>query len=108
MRGNDQTPKLGRLRFIRQAAIGEALIPWESRVDNALNLILALQSWKTPQKNWLQAIAKQMKATTIVDHQALDEGVLRTELGGRKRADKLFDEGIDEILARFNHALWEA
>jgi type I restriction enzyme R subunit len=94
--------------FIRQAAIGEALIPWESRVDNALNLILALQSWKAPQKNWLQAIAKQMKATTIVDYQALDEGVLRTELGGRKRADKLFDEGIDEILARFNHALWDA
>jgi type I restriction enzyme R subunit len=94
--------------FIRQAAIGEALVPWEVRVDNALALILALQSWNTPQKNWLQAIAKQMKAATIVDRQALDEGVLRDQLGGIKRADKLFEGGIDEVLERFNRALWQA
>ncbi len=94
--------------FIRQAAIGEALIPWETRVDNALKLILALQSWKAPQKSWLQAIAKQMKAATIVDREALDDGVLRSELGGRQRADKLFEGGIDELLERFNRALWQA
>lgn len=94
--------------FIRQAAIGEALLPWETRVDRALALILALQSWNTPQKNWLQAIAKQMKAATIVDRQALDEGVLRSELGGLKRADKLFEGRIEDVLEQFNRALWQA
>ncbi|MBL4911351.1 MAG: type I restriction-modification system endonuclease [Alteromonadaceae bacterium] len=92
--------------FIRQAAIGEALIPFETRVDNALAKILTSQQWKTPQKQWLQAIAKQMKATTIVDDVALDNGIFKQQLGGIKRANKLFAQPITQVLADFNYALW--
>jgi len=92
--------------FIRQAAIGEALIPFENRVDNALDKILARQQWKVPQKQWLQAIAKQMKATTIVDNIALDSGVFKQQLGGIKRANKLFEQPITQLLADFNRELW--
>jgi type I restriction enzyme R subunit len=94
--------------FIRQAAIGEALIPFETRVDKALEKLLASQEWKTPQKQWLQAIAKQMKATTIVDNVALDSGMFKQQLGGIKRANKLFDQPITNVLAEFNQALWTA
>jgi type I restriction enzyme R subunit len=94
--------------FIRQAAIGEALVPFEIRVDNALEKLLASQEWKTPQKKWLQAIAKQMKATTIVDETALDSGVFKQQLGGIKRANKLFEQPITDVLAEFNQALWTA
>ncbi len=93
--------------FIRQAAVGEALIPFEQRVDNALVKILASQTWKNPQKQWLEAIAKQMKATTIVDNKALDEGVFKNQLGGIKRANKLFEPSITEVLEQFNKALWQ-
>ncbi|MDO6505552.1 type I restriction-modification system endonuclease [Colwellia sp. 4_MG-2023] len=92
--------------FIRQAAIGEALIPFETRVDNALEKILLRQQWKTPQKQWLQAIAKQMKATTIVDDVALDSGIFKQQLGGIKRANKLFEKPITEVLLDFNRELW--
>ena len=92
--------------FIRQAAIGEALIPFETRVDNALEKILVTQQWKTPQKQWLQAIAKQMKATTIVDDIALDSGIFKQQLGGIKRANKLFEKPITEVLLDFNRELW--
>jgi len=92
--------------FIRQAAMGEALLPFEQRVDNALAKILNAQQWKTPQKQWLEAIAKQMKATTIVDNKALDEGVFKSQLGGLKRANKLFDPPITNVLEQFNKALW--
>lgn len=91
--------------FIRQAAIGEALIPWEDRVDNALENILASQAWPTPQKQWLELIAKQMKATTIVDEPALDQGIFKTK-GGTKRANKLFDQPILKVLEDFKRALW--
>ena len=94
--------------FIRQAAIGEALIPFETRVDNALEKLLASQTWKTPQKQWLQAIAKQMKATTIVDDTALDNGIFKQQLGGIKRANKLFEQPITEVLSNFNRELWAA
>lgn len=92
--------------FIRQATLGESLVPFEQRVDSALDKILASQAWKTPQKQWLEAIAKQMKATTIVDNQALNEGVFKNQLGGIKRANKLFETPITEVLEQFNKALW--
>jgi type I restriction enzyme R subunit len=92
--------------FIRQAALGEALIPWEQRVDNALEKILNSQPWKTPQRDWLQLIAQQMKATTIVDEAALNQGIFKHQ-GGIKRADKLFEQPVAEVLERFNQALWQ-
>ena len=36
---------------------------------------------KIHKKQWLEAIAKQMKATTIVDNKALDEGAFMNQLG---------------------------
>lgn len=93
--------------FIRQSAMGEALAPFEQRVDNALAKILTSQTWKNPQKKWLEAIAKQMKATTIVDNKALDEGVFKNQLGGIKRANKLFEPSITVVLEEFNKALWK-
>jgi type I restriction enzyme R subunit len=92
--------------FIRQAAIGEALIPWEQRVDNALQAILNSQPWKTPQKQWLELIAKQMTATTIVDETALNQGIFKYQ-GGIQRANKLFERPVTEVLEHFNKALWQ-
>lgn len=92
--------------FIRQAALGEALTPFEQRVDNALAKILASQEWKTPQKEWLKLIAKQMKATTIVDEATLDQGIFKAQ-GGIKRANKLFEQSITGVLVTFNQALWQ-
>jgi len=92
--------------FIRQAAMGEALMPFEQRVDNALEKIIASQQWKTPQIQWLEAIASQMKATTIVDNKALNEGIFKNQLGGLKRANKLFNPPITDVLEQFNKALW--
>ncbi|MEF3074898.1 type I restriction-modification system endonuclease [Methylobacter sp. Wu1] len=92
--------------FIRQAALGEALIPWEQRVDKALEKILNSQPWKTPQREWLQLIAQQMKAATIVDEAALNQGIFKHQ-GGIKRADKLFEQPVTDVLERFNRALWQ-
>jgi type I restriction enzyme R subunit len=91
--------------FIRQAALGEALIPWEQRVDIAHEKILNSQPWKTPQRDWLQLIAAQMKATTIVDEAALNQGIFQHQ-GGVKRANKLFEKPVSEVLEQFNKALW--
>ena len=92
--------------FIRQAAIGEALVPYDQRVDNALAKILASQPWKTPQRDWLETIASQMKANIIVDESNLNEGIFKQRLGGIKRASKLFEQPIADILGEFNKAIW--
>lgn len=92
--------------FIRQAALGEALIPYAQRVDKALVKILASQAWKTPQREWLNTIANQIKANIIVDESNLDEGIFKEHLGGVQRANKLFEQPITAILAQFNRELW--
>ncbi|MBG0758397.1 type I restriction-modification system endonuclease [Vibrio cidicii] len=92
--------------FIRQAAIGEALIPYEQRVDKALEKILASRAWKTPQREWLETIAAQMKANIVVDESNLNEGIFKQRLGGLQRANKLFEQPVVDLLAQFNRAIW--
>ena len=91
--------------FIRQAALGEALVPYEQRVDNALSKILNSQPWKTPQREWLETIAGQIKANIIVDESNLNEGIFK-QIGGIKRATKLFEQPITDILSNFNKSIW--
>lgn len=95
--------------FIRQAAIGDALTPFDQRVDRALQKILAAQNWTTPQRQWLQKIAAQTKANLIVDRDALDDPnqLFRREGGGFQRLNKIFDGQLETVLAEFNESLWE-
>jgi type I restriction enzyme R subunit len=96
--------------YIRQAAIGDALIPYTERVDHALQKLLATRAWTTPQRDWLKRIAAQTKANTLVDRDALDDPDLlfKTQGGGFNRLDKLFDGQLLQTLEAFNEALWAA
>ena len=96
--------------YIRQAALGDPLVPYEQRVEKALQQILASKPWTTPQRQWLQKIANQTKAITIVDREALDDDALlfRREGGGWPRLNKLFGGELEEVLHRFQEAVWEA
>ncbi len=94
---------------IRQAAIGDPLLPYEQRVDNALQKMLASRAWTTPQRQWLQKIAAQTKANLIVDRAALDDPdlVFKREGGGFARLDRIFGGELAQVLETFNDALWE-
>lgn len=93
--------------FIRQAALGDALMSYEQRVDRAITLILARQAWTNPQRRWLERIGKQLKAETIVDKEALDKGEFKTQGGGFTRINKTFEGQLEEILGEINGALWQ-
>lgn len=96
--------------YIRQAAIGDALVPYEQRVDRALQGILASRSWTTPQRDWLRKIAAQTKANLIVDRDAIDDPdlVFKREGGGFARLDRVFEGEMQYVLDVFNDALWPA
>jgi type I restriction enzyme R subunit len=95
--------------YIRQAAIGDALLPYEQRVDNALHKILASRVWTAPQRQWLQRIGAQTKANLIVDRAALDDPdlVFKREGGGFARLDRIFDGELTQVLDTFNESLWQ-
>jgi type I restriction enzyme R subunit len=98
--------------YIRQAAIGDALVPYAERVDHALQNLLAKplagKPWTQPQRDWLKRIAAQTKANMLVDRDALDDPDLlfKREGGGFARLDKLFNGQLQPVLEAFNDALW--
>ncbi len=94
--------------FIRQAAIGDTLIPYNERVDHALQHILVSKPWTTPQRNWLKRIAEQTKANLLVDHDAIEDPdlIFKREGGGFSRLDKLFNGELQQVLEDFNDSLW--
>jgi type I restriction enzyme R subunit len=95
---------------IRQAALGDPLVPYAERVERALQRILASRAWTTPQRQWLQRIANQTKAITIVDREALDDDALlfRREGGGWPRLNALFGGELEQLLHDFQRQVWAA
>ena len=92
--------------FIRQAALGDALISHEARVDRAMNKILASRNWKPPQRKWLERIGKQLKQETIVDKEAFDQGQFKAQ-GGFKRINQTFGGELETVLSEINQELWQ-
>jgi len=91
--------------YIRQAALGDT-----QRVEKALQKILAFRSWTMPQRQWLQRIANQTKAITIVDRGALDDDLLffKLEGGGWPRLNRVFGGELDGVLQQFQQEVWAA
>jgi type I restriction enzyme R subunit len=94
--------------YIRAAANGDPLIPYERRVDEALQSILASRPWTTPQRQWLQKIAAQTKANVVVDREMFDDRDLlfMREGGGFARLDKVFDGQLSDVLESFQQKVW--
>ncbi|MGB0562798.1 MAG: type I restriction-modification system endonuclease [Spirulinaceae cyanobacterium] len=92
--------------FIRQAALGDALVPYEQRVDRALQTVLSSQTWQPQQRQWLERIAKQLKQETIVDRAAFNQGAFRSQ-GGWQRIDKVFDGKLAVVVTAIHDAVWE-
>ncbi len=94
------------LGFIRQQALGSALVPYEQRVDRALLRVLASQAWTAPQRQWLERIGKQLKAELVVDRDALDRGQFKAQ-GGFARLNKVFGGKLEQVLGDLHEELWK-
>jgi len=95
--------------FIRHIATGDPLVPYEQRVDWALQKMLASQAWTGPQRQWLQRIAAQTRVNRLVDREALDDPdlIFKREGGGYSRLDRIFDGKLTQTLENFNDYLWK-
>jgi type I restriction enzyme R subunit len=91
--------------FVRQAALGDPLVPYATRVDNAVVKIEASRAWTPKQKDWLRRIGRALKDKPVADPTLLDQGAF-ADKGGFKRISQDFDGELDEVLHRFNEAIW--
>lgn len=95
----------GIVAHIRRAAIGDSLVPFEQRVDHAIEKLCQTHSFKPNQQKWLERIAKQLKQNhdEILDRSRLTE-LFQGQFSGI-RAE--FGETLDELLAELNEGLWD-
>jgi type I restriction enzyme R subunit len=91
--------------FIRQAALGDPLVPYSERVDKAIAKISASQAWNPVQRQWLERIGKQLKQEKILEPESFNEGAFRTQ-GGLKKIDKVFGGQLQSILEMIKGNLW--
>ena len=92
--------------FIRQAAIGDPLMPWSDRVKAAMGRITKRGTWTEPQRKWLERIGRAVEQIGVADRSVLDEGQFRSEMGGSTRLNRIFDGRLDAILGDINEELW--
>jgi len=95
----------GLIGFVRQAALGDALEPWDSRVDRAMGRLKTRQNWTQPQRQWLDRIGNLVKEMGVADPALLDEGLFAQQ-GGRKRLNTMFGGQLEKLLADINEEVW--
>jgi len=92
--------------YIRQAALGEALLSFEQRVANAMQKIYALHTWTPIQRKWLDRLAKQLTHEVVIDQQVVNRAFAQD--GGAKRLNSLLGGDLDKVLETLNDNLWLA
>jgi type I restriction enzyme R subunit len=92
--------------FIRQAALGDALIPYAERVETAIRKVVSTHDLDDVQQRWLSKIGDEMKSQVVIDRQTF-EGPPFTDHGGYKRFDKIFKGELDAILEEIRNNTWE-
>lgn len=91
--------------FVRQAALGDPLVPYADRVEAAILKIEASRSWTQKQKEWLRRIGRALKDKPVADPTLLDQGAF-ADKGGFKRISQEFNGTLDDVLHAFNEAIW--
>lgn len=92
--------------FVRQAAIGDALIPFDLRVRSAMQRILGSRQWTDVQRKWLKRIEEQITHEMVFDRAALDEEPFSKD-GGFQRLNKVFNGKLEAVLSDINDELWK-
>jgi type I restriction enzyme R subunit len=92
--------------FVRQAALGDPLVPYADRVKSAIQRVLEGKKWSDPQKRWLRRIAEQVEKEVVVDRAALDRDPFAAD-GGFARLNKVFDGELESVLSGINEEMWK-
>lgn len=92
--------------FVRRAALGDVLTPFEVRVKTAMQRIMSKRPWSEVQRKWLKRIEEQIVRELVVDRAAVDEEPFSND-GGFQRLNKVFGGQLETVLADINEELWK-
>ncbi|EWG11614.1 type I restriction-modification system endonuclease [Cytobacillus firmus] len=96
------------ISFIRQAALGEALVDHETRIKQAMQKVYSLHEWTPRQKKWLERIEKQLLQVPVLaptPQDAFSEEPFLSQ-GGYKLLKREFGDFIDTVVNTINDNLY--
>ena len=91
--------------YVRQAALGDPLIPYSDRVKRAVDAVVRKGNWTDVQKRWLHRIGEQLQKEIVVDRESLDEEPFKSD-GGFRVINKRFDGKLESVLSDLSEELW--
>ncbi|WP_346355288.1 type I restriction-modification system endonuclease [Azotosporobacter soli] len=94
------------ISFIRQQALGRALLNHEQRVKNAVGKVKQLRPWTKIQLGWLERIEKQLLLESVIDKHIFNAGAFKSQ-GGFAKIDKIFAGQLDQVIDEINEHLYE-
>ena len=94
------------LGFIRQAALGDPLVPYETRVENGMRRLLEGRSWTPKQRQWLTRIGRVLKVQPVGDPAILSDPLF-AQHGGFEVVDQEFGNHLRDVLMDLNAAIWD-
>ena len=101
---SNQDIAAGLIAYIRQAALGEALLPFDQRVARAMQRIYSQRAWTPVQRKWLERLAKQLTHELVIDHDFVNHAFAND--GGAKQLDKLLGGQLDAVMGELASGLW--
>ena len=92
--------------YVRQAALGDPLMPYGDRVRAAMQRVMAGRKWSDPQKRWLKRIGEQVEKEIVIDREAIDREPFIAD-GGFARLNRVFGGELENVLAGINEEMWK-
>jgi type I restriction enzyme R subunit len=92
--------------FIRQAALGDALVPYSSRVRHAVDGLLRKRPWTDVQRKWIERIGHQIEKQDVIDRTAFDDEPFASQ-GGWSRIDKVFNGELEQVMRDITENIWK-
>ena len=90
--------------YIRQAALGEPLLPYEQRVAIAMQRIYGQRAWTPVQRKWLDRLAKQLALEVVIDPAFVNRAFAQD--GGIKQLDKVLGGQLSLVLGELAAHVW--
>ena len=89
---------------IRRAALGEALLPFDQRVTQAMARVHALRAWTPAQRKWLDRLAKQLVHEVVIDTEVVNRAF--ADHGGSRGLDRQLGGELAPVMATLAEGLW--